>query len=254
MKRKNRSQLFKARQLLMAGVLLCIVPGSCKENAVEPEVPIANSLELVEGDNQTAEIEAQLPEVIKVLLKDQNDEPLDGGLVYFSVAEGTLTDTLIVTNTAGEAVVGWILGSSVGEQFLEITALSKFDSSFVQGTTIIVEATATAKPPVPTTLVLVSGQNQSDRIGAVLDRPIIVQVLDQYGEPFPEATVNFELEEGELLTNDLVSTDIAGKAEARWRLSRVAGRQELKISSVKLSGQGELEGSPLTVFADATIF
>jgi hypothetical protein len=64
MKRKKRTQSFKCQPLLLLGIFLIVILGSCKDNATEPEVPLASSLELVAGDSQSAEIEAPMLEGI----------------------------------------------------------------------------------------------------------------------------------------------------------------------------------------------
>ena len=187
------------------------------------------------------------------MLKDQNGLPLEGGLVQFSVTEGTLSDTLMLTNTEGKAEVEWTLGTSIGEQLLTITAMSKLDTSTVEGTSIIVSAAATAKPPVPTTISVVGGQNQTALAGENLDRPIVVQVLDQYEKPYPGAIVNFSLKDDGSLSEKVLTTDTNGKVNVSWNLGTEVGIQELSITSLKEDGESELEGAPLTVLAISLI-
>lgn len=80
----------------------------------------------------------------------------------------------------------------------------------------------------PVTLRIVSGDGQRADAGGLLDRPLVVQVLDAEGRPLPEARVEFGFlgdVQGAAIDPPLVTTDDEGRAEAFVRLGTESGEQ-----------------------------
>jgi hypothetical protein len=73
--------------------------------------------------------------------------------------------------------------------------------------------------PVATGLRTVSGDGQEAAAGAELPQPIVVQLVDQAGEPLAGVTVRFDITSGGgQLTATTAVTDAQGHASTRWRL------------------------------------
>ena len=89
--------------------------------------------------------------------------------------------------------------------------------------------------PRPTTLVKISGDNQQGRPGAVLSRPLVVEVRDQYGDLLPDASVTFTITAGDSklsgqFTVEHVTTDADGRAEVSLTLGLHMGTNTVAVS------------------------
>jgi hypothetical protein len=78
-----------------------------------------------------------------------------------------------------------------------------------------------------------AGDNQDGSAGAPLRDPIVVEVLDQRGEPVPNQRVSFALEEdlASAAVTPADTTNSEGRAQAEWVLGAPAGTQAV-IASV----------------------
>jgi hypothetical protein len=92
--------------LLAAGL------AACHDTAA----PVASSLSIVSGNNQTLAVGTASLTPLVVGVVDQNGDPMDGVSVAWSVAagDGQLSATSSVTNSAGQASVSFTAGSTAG--------------------------------------------------------------------------------------------------------------------------------------------
>lgn len=112
----NRKSSFIVHFSLIALAVL----SSCKkekdnDDKTEPdkqELPVPNVLELLTGDNQQAFLGDTLPKKIEVVIKDQNNNPMAGVKVEFSVQEGSVSSTMDSSSSTGKVSVIWVLGST----------------------------------------------------------------------------------------------------------------------------------------------
>ncbi len=88
-------------------------------------------------------------------------------------------------------------------------------------------------------------------VNTPLPDEIIVQVLDQYQEPFKGHQIEFTISEG-LLSNTSITTDNEGKANITWTLG-IGATQELEIKSFKSDSETHLSGSPIKINASTTL-
>lgn len=101
-----------------------------------------------------------------------------------------------------------------------------------------------------TSIELVSGDNQTALPGETLTESIIVKVKDEKAYPFKGANVTFDVTEGSVSHNSVIS-DEDGIASITWTLGASAGEQVLTITSFKPDGINALNGSPIKVKAEA---
>ena len=85
---------------------------------------------------------------------------------------------------------------------------------------------AEAKLPRPSKLVKISGDNQQGTFGSPLANPLVIEVRDQYDNPFPGAQVKFTVTTGnaklnERSTVEQATTDANGRAERTLILGSV---------------------------------
>src|SRR5690606_665767 len=93
--------------------------------------------------------------------------------------------------------------------------------------------TATAVPGSPTTVALISGNNQSGAVGQALASPISVEARDQYGNPVPSAAVTIAVTAGGgSLGGSSATTGSDGRASLpTWTLGTTAGAQSLRVTA-----------------------
>ena len=89
--------------------------------------------------------------------------------------------------------------------------------------------------PVVSSLVLISGNEQSGDAGVALEHPVVIRALDQTGTPMEEATVTFMTGIGHGTVNPIsVITDTTGEARTEWSLGIGDINQTLTVSSNKI--------------------
>ncbi len=237
--------------LITIGFLLLVGTGifisSCQKE--DPPVMEATSIQLVSGGNQTSDSESTLTSPVEVLVKDQEGNAFQGSKVSFAVIEGSLSVGTATTDASGKARTKWTLGTTAGTQTLTVTAYTGNGTTVLSGSPISVKATANEIIEA-TSIELVSGKDQSGDVESILTEPIKLLVKDQDGNPFPGATVNFEVSEG-VVSSASEITDASGNASTTWTLGSTAGKQSLTITTYKADGTTALAGSPLSVNATA---
>jgi uncharacterized protein (TIGR02145 family) len=104
---------------------------------------------------------------------------------------------------------------------------------------------------VATSIVIVSGGNQTAEVSTALENPVEVIVKDQNDDAFAGTIVNFAVVEGSV-SSASVTTDANGKASVSWILGTTEGTQTLMVIAFKADGTTALSDSPLTVNSTAT--
>ena len=210
----------------------------------EPKIVTIVSGDLQEGGPQTA-----LGNPLVVLVRDQYGEPLSGVNVTFRVTRGggSLSHTTARTNRAGRAETTLTLTSE--------PEIHQVEASVVGFPSLTQTFTATAacevpSPPTPTTLSMVSGNNQSGEINESLTQPLVVSVLDQEGKPLQETAVTFAITAGNgLLSATRETTNVSGDARTTLTLGSDPGTYLVKAS---VAAKDSLNGVELTQTFTAT--
>ncbi|MCD4792500.1 MAG: Ig-like domain-containing protein [Bacteroidales bacterium] len=243
----KQKKLFTVYFVILA-MILVFSDLSCKKDIIEEDkTPVATSIEMFSGDNQNAEAGQILPEIIKILVKDQNGDPFVGASVSFSLSEGSVLITTTLSNIDGIAATTWTLGNTVGNQQLTVIANKSDGTTSLTGSPLVVNATATA---VAENIELFSGDDQTGEIETALANPIVVIVKDQSGNAVAGTTVNFAVSEGSVST-ETSTTDADGKANVTWTLGSTIGTQTLTVTAFKSDGIIHLTGSPVSINATA---
>ena len=188
--------------------------------------PVPTTLSIISGDNQTGLTGETLANPFVVEVRDENGNPLEGVIVAFAVGAdgGSLSDTNVDTDTNGLAQSILTLGSDPGTNTVDVS---------VEGIvkTEIFNAEGTLPPPTPTTLSIVSDDNQTGLTGETLADPFVVDVHDQYGDPIEGVMVTFTLLTGDgALSTETPTTDANGQAETTLTLGNEPGEYTLEVS------------------------
>ena len=182
------------------------------------------------GDNQSGVVGEPLAKPFVVGIRDRGGDPLEGIAITFRVLTGggSLSATAVSTDANGRAESTLTLGSEPGTNTVEVTA----------GATervLIFKADATL-PPVPATVSIISGNNQTGVTGEALANPFVVEVRDQNSDLMEGVTVTFAVSAGGgSLSDTSVKTDANGLAQSTLTLGSSAGTTTVEASVEGLS-------------------
>ena len=186
-----------------------------------PAIPLK-----ISGDNQEGTPSTILDQSFALDVQDQNGKAFAGVPVVFTVTEGggVLSITSTVTDANGRAESTLTLGPNPGTNTVEVS---------VEGISqpVVFSAEAALPPPVPTTLSIVSGDNQSGLTGEVLANPFAVKVRDQYDAPMEGVTVTLAVSAGGGTPSpEMTTTDANGQAESTLTLGPNPGTNTVEVS------------------------
>ena len=213
--------------------------------SVDTSPRTATRLAKISGDDQNGFTGEALANPFVVEVRDQFDDPLAGTAVTFAVTAGSgaLSATTAMTDANGQAESTLTLGTEPGANTVEIS---------VEGVseTVVFSAEASPPPPAPTTLSIVSDDNQTGLTGETLADPFVVEVLDQYGDPISGVTVTVTvLGDDGVLSTETTMTDANGRAEITLTLATEPGGY-----TVEVGVEGVAETATFTVVAELLEF
>ncbi|MEX2581969.1 MAG: Ig-like domain-containing protein, partial [Gemmatimonadota bacterium] len=203
--------------------------GACAPDSsplgVLPATPVES---MASGDGQTGRVGESLPVSPMVIVRDRFGNPVPDVEVQWQVAEGegSVSPATGRTNDLGEATTDWTLGTKSGEN--AITA----SPGGLSASTI----TATALPGPPASVTKLSGDEQSQTVGASLADSLSVAVVDRYGNRITGATVSWAIESGGGTLEPTTSiTDAAGEARANMVVGTTSGENAVAATVSALS-------------------
>lgn len=193
------------------------------------------------GTGQTATVDQAVAVAPAVLVTDGFGNPVSGVSVTFAVTAGggSLAGGSTSTNASGIATIGsWTLGQTAG-------VANTLTATPTGITPVVFSATAVAD--APTQLFVDAGDGQTATAGTPVATAPRVQVLDQFDNAVPGATVTFAVAGGGGATTGATpATDAGGLATVgSWTLGPVVGANSLDASVVGI-------GAPVTFSATGT--
>lgn len=177
-------------------------------------------LTVVSGGTQTAPAGSVLPAPVVVRVADAQDNPVAGATVDFAVTVGggAVSPARATTDGNGQATAQWTLGASPGTNTITAT---------VGGVTPLA-VTATGTVVGASRTVLRGGDNQTVLAGLPLPDSLVVEVLDQAGQPVPGIQVRFITSSGS--TNPATPlTGSNGRVAVIWTPVAPAGPKTLTV-------------------------
>jgi len=211
--RKTGTQRLRAQIGLGAGLGIAPVTITATALAGAPA-----ALVVVSGDNQKAAAGSKLAKPLVFRVADENGSGVNGAIVSLSASGGEVADTSLTTDSTGVARTNWVLGHSSGDYSLAI---------HVEGIKKLVKVTAKATPAAAANLAFddVPADRKQRESGKV--KRLYALVTDIYGNPVPDARVNFSVKSGVVTPSRAVS-DAKGRAALSWKLGSKTGEQTLK--------------------------
>jgi hypothetical protein len=202
---------------------------------------VIGALTKVDGDQQTGPVGEALLTPLVVQVLTQNDEPAGGVQVTFELSDpaaGTVNPATATTNTAGEAVANWTLGTVPGSFVVSARLVG------LEGDDKIAEFHAAARPGPPDTLSPQTPLAQPGRRDQKVGNTPEVRIVDRFGNAVPDIPVAWQVMAGEgRVGSPITTTDAAGKASVDWTLGNRIGVHKLTAAIESA------HGSPVTFTA-----
>jgi hypothetical protein len=224
--------------VLLTGVL------GCGSDLVLPDTPPSEqnvALTKLNGDAQIGAVGEMLASPLKIKVVTETQQPAPGLEVSFELADpaaGAVSPGTATTNTEGEAVTYWTLGTLPGSY----TATARLVGA--EGEDKITEFSATAKPAAPDTLSAQTPLSQPGRRSQPVATQPQVRVADRFGNPVPDVPVSWQVTAGQgTVSSPISTTDALGLASTEWTLGNLRGVQKLTAAIESV------HGSPLTFTA-----
>jgi hypothetical protein len=186
------------------------------------------SMALSFGNNQTATAGTQFSQALVVTLADQYSNPVSGASVTFSDngAGGSFSTDPVSTNSNGQATVNYTASTKAGSVSVSASASGVSSVSFAEA--VIASS--------PSTLNIISGNNQSGAAGSTLPTQLVVQVTDPYGNAVSGTPVSFsDNSAGGSFSISAVGSDINGLATVAYTLPTATGPVIVTAASPGLS-------------------
>jgi hypothetical protein len=206
----------------------------------------ANGLVLISGDDQSAPVGTQLPQPLVVAVTDGFGNPISGVTVTWSAqGGGSVSEESTVTGDNGQTSITRTLGPTAGDQQTVATA------GLLAGSPVTFTHHATAGNA--NAVNIVSGNNQEAPAGSKLPQPLVVQLLDQGGNPIANQPVSWVVGDGGGTANPETSnTNAEGKASTEWTLGPNPGTNTLNavvsgLTPAAFRATGTGTGTPSTL-------
>jgi hypothetical protein len=194
------------------------------------------------GDLQIDTVAGTLPTPITVLVTDSNANPIAALVVSFAVTSGGghVSSAADTTDATGRASVQWTLGSSVGPNVMTATT-----AVVIPGTPATFTASAVLAGSSPS-VVPNRGNGQHGLVGAPLNFPPSVVVVDGAGTPIAGKQVTFAVSGGGgVVSGGSAVTDANGIATVgSWTVGVGANALTANVADT-----GAVVGNPVTFTA-----
>jgi hypothetical protein len=203
--------------------------------------PTGLSLAVLTGNGQVGTVGQELDDPVVVIVKNTAGVPIPNRQVVFATTgAGAFDPTSAMTDTQGKALSHWTLGTVPGAYTGQATIVAQDDST---PPPVTFEATANAGSP--DSVRADSPLIQNGRRGEAVEEPLVVLVVDRYGNPVPgvEVTWKAELGNGDLSPSSGTVTGADGRSSVTWTLGNRIGIQQVTADV------HDLIGSPVTFSA-----
>ena len=168
------------------------------------------------GNAQKGAAGSTLAQPIVLRVADRFDNPVAGATVTFVPAHGSMTDSVLATDSLGRVSARWTVGGPAGPQKLLVKVAGVSKPVEVTATVLVGRASNAAFVSPPATGIT----------GKPLRTPVAVTVTDAHGNAIKGASVTFTTASG-TVSPAKATTDAKGRATVRWTLGSKVGPQTL---------------------------
>ncbi len=218
---QNTLRLTSGTLPVLSSTAFDVVPGSPTYLTIES------------GNAQSGYAGAGLANPIVARLTDFYLNNISNAAVAWSVSSGTLSTLSGVTNSNGRASTSLNLPTTAAAITGQV-AHAGLQANF----------TATANPGIATSLVVVSGNNQSNVVANVLASPFVIEARDQHSNPVPNVPITWTVTSG---TGTLSSTSSTTSSTVGPNLGRASTGFTLPTVAGAIAVQARITGSSPTI-------
>jgi hypothetical protein len=176
----------------------------------------AAAIAVTAGDGQRARAGAELPKSVVMRVVDENGSAVAGAALALAPSGGIVADSALTTDSLGYARTRWTMGHSAGDYTLAV---------HVEGVKKLLKVAAHATPAAAANLAFDDAPREK-RPRESARRRLFAVVTDVYGNPVPDARVNFKVKSGTVTPARVVS-DAKGRAALTWKLGSTPGEHTL---------------------------
>ena len=176
----------------------------------------AAAIVVTAGDGQHARAGAELPKSVVMRVVDENGSAVVGAALALAPSGGIVADSALTTDSLGYARTRWTMGHSAGDYTLAV---------HVEGVKKLLKVAAHATPAAAANLAFDDAPREKHSRESA-KRKLFAVVTDVYGNPVPDARVNFKVKSGTVTPARVVS-DAKGRAALTWKLGSKPGEQTL---------------------------
>jgi hypothetical protein len=177
----------------------------------------AAAIAVTSGDGQHAAAGADLPKSVVLRVVDENGSAVAGAALTLAPSGGLVADSALSTDSLGYARTRWTMGHSAGDYTLGV---------HVEGIKKLLKVTARATPAAAANLAFDDAPREKRPRESSKQKKLFAVVTDVYGNPVPDARVNFKVKSGTVTPTRVVS-DAKGRAALTWKLGSAPGEQTL---------------------------
>jgi hypothetical protein len=177
----------------------------------------AAAIVVTSGDVQHAAAGAELPKSVVLRVVDEYGSAVAGAALTLAPSGGIVADSALSTDSLGYARTRWTMGHSAGDYTLAV---------HVDGVKKLLKVTARATPAAAANLAFDDAPREKRSRETVKQKKLFAVVTDVFGNPVPDARVNFKVKSGTVTPARVVS-DAKGRAALTWKLGSAPGEQTL---------------------------
>ena len=193
-------------------------------------IRIPKTLDIISGGDQEGLPGAALTHPFVVEVRDDENRPVPGVEVTFSVGNsgGMLSAGSVTTDSNGRAESRLTLGPDPGTNIVTVSVTGIHEQQTFRAEGI----------RIPKTLKIISGDEQMGLPGAALEKPFVVEVRDQFDGPLLGTEVTFTVTTGGgTLSAGTVTTNSSGRAASTLTLGPDPGTNTVTITVAEIQEQ-----------------
>jgi Bacterial Ig-like domain (group 1) len=197
------------------------------------------------GAGQRAPAGGELPKPIVIKVVDENGSGVLGALLSLAASGGSLADSVLTTDSLGYASTKWTMGHQAGDYSLAV---------HTDGVKALLKLAARATPAAPANLAFDDAPGESRSRDSLKRKKLLAVVTDVYGNPVPDARVNFSVKSGTVSPARAVS-DANGRAAVTWKLGSKQGEQTLtgSVRGTDVTGEYVTQVGPPSLTKTASL-
>jgi adhesin/invasin len=218
-------------QFLPTGLTTAVLLACGGDDLILPSDGDPASITIVQGDSLSGRVGERLAQPLVIEVLDGADRPMANARVAIDLTGASAEPDTLTTDELGRASAEITLGSQIGETEGVARVIAPEGPVEVRAGFTLVALAASANGLSP-----VSGDEQSGAAGTTLSDPLVVEVMDAFGNPIANQPITWTAEGGGSVSETATTTDAQGRSSVSRTLGPASGTQTTLASSEDLAG------------------